>query len=146
MKKYVISSFAALTLVLSACGGGGGASGDQAKVTDMMMDVAGEQSIELDRACVEDKAAQLSDADAKALVEAGVDGDPQLSPEGDAIGEEIFSCVNIDSFVDSIVADLPDDGSIDIDCVKEKLGDLKTADEVSTEMMSIAFDCSDLGG
>ena len=46
-----------------------------------------------DEDSVRDLAGQLSDADAEALVDAGLEGDPEVSAEADEIGDQLESCV-----------------------------------------------------
>ncbi len=141
--KRIVSALAVAALALSACGGGGG--GDQAKAADKLIASGKEAGFELDEACVKDLAGKLSDADAKLIVEAGADDDPTLSAEGEALGNQAIGCVSKDSFVDQILAELPDDGSVDKDCVKDKLKDLDPADlasgEVPDEMSTAMVEC-----
>ena len=107
------------------------------------MDLTG---IDLDRDCVEKMAAKLSDDDAKKLLQAGTEGDAELSAEGEALGDEMFSCVNMDTFVDSILAGLPDDGSIDRDCMREQLKDISDPNDIQSKATSAVVECMDLGG
>ena len=140
MRKKLFSTLAAMAVVASACGGSGG--GDQGEVADMFIELASEGGLELDRGCVEDAAARLSDEDAKALVEAGTDGDPDLSPEADEIGDSIFNCVDASSFVDSFIAEFEDEDSIDTDCLREELEGLTTPEEIEEKMFDVALSCS----
>jgi hypothetical protein len=102
---------------LAACGGGGG--GDQAKAADMLLEQAADEGFELDADCVKDKASKLSDDDAKKIVEAGAEGDPDVSPEGDAIAAELISCFSQENLIDQMVENLPE--GVDADCVREQL-------------------------
>ncbi len=56
---------------------------------------------------------------------------------------ELFGCVDIDSYVDAIVADMDDE--IDADCLKDALKDvdLSAGEEALAGAM---FECFDLGG
>ena len=139
MRKKLLSTLAATAVVVSACGGGGGKQGE---VADLFIELAADGGLELDNDCVEDAAAKLSDDDAEKIVEAGTDGDPDVSPEAEAIGDEIFSCVDASSFVDSIVAEFENDDSIDADCLREELEELTTPDEIEEKMFDIALNCS----
>lgn len=143
MRTRIISSLAAATLLLSACGGSGGTSGAQSEAVDALIESAEDEGIEVDRGCVDDLAKDLSDADADKLVAAGVDGDAELSPEGEALTLKLFGCVDIDSYVDAIVADMGDE--IDADCLKDALKDvdLSTGEDALTGAL---FQCFDLGG
>lgn len=96
-------AIAALALSATACGGdddsAGGSAQDQ--VADMMIDVLNEAgdvegaSVDIDEDCLREKAGKLSDDDAKAIIDAGPDGEPEVSAEADAIGDELFECVDI---------------------------------------------------
>lgn len=133
---------AATCLVLTACGGSGSGS-DQDQVADLLIESAGDEGIELDESCVRDKASGLSDADAAALVEAGVDGDADISDEADAIAEDLFSCVEVSSYRDGLIDAITEgDDTIDADCLRDALGDLETAAEIDDAIFGAAFDCS----
>ena len=56
---------------------------------------------------------------------------------------KLFGCVDIDSYVDAIVADMGDE--IDADCLKDALKDvdLSTGEDALTGAL---FQCFDLGG
>ena len=133
---------AATCLVLTACGGSG-SGGDQGEVADLFIELAGEEDLELDEGCVRDTTAKLSDADAAAIVEAGVDGDPEVSDDADAIADEILSCVDVSSYRDGLIDAISEgDDTIDADCLRDALGDLETAEEIDDAIFSAAFDCS----
>ncbi|MFP5486748.1 MAG: hypothetical protein ACLGHQ_00375 [Acidimicrobiia bacterium] len=119
VRTRLIGPLAIATLALAACGGGGG--GQQGEVADMMLASAEEEGIELDDDCVRDVAGRLSDDDAAAIVEAGVDGDPDISGDADALAEEMFDCLDTDAFVDQIVAEMGGQEGLDVDCLKEVL-------------------------
>ena len=140
MRKKLFSTLAAMAVVASACGGSGG--GDQGEVADLFIELASDEGLELDRGCVEDAAARLSDDDAKAIVEAGTDGNPDLSPEADEIGDSIFNCVDASSFVDSILAEYEDDDTIDVDCLRKELDGLTTPEEIQDKVFDVALACS----
>lgn len=130
----MMAILASVTVLVAACGGGGG--GDQEEVADKLLEAAEEQDLALDEECVRDKADQLSDADADKLLEAADDDDIEeigLSPEGEQLTTELFSCVSTEEFIDTILEQLPDEG-IDKDCVREQLEELDTADLTSGEM------------
>ena len=137
MKKLLISVLA-VTIMLTACGGGGGAQDD---VADLFIEAAEGQGLGLDEGCVKDNTARLSDSDAEAIVEAGVDGDPQVSAEGDAIGDAIFErCVDLSSYIDLIVSSFAEDGDIDADCMREAFDGL-TINEIDDNITDAAFAC-----
>jgi hypothetical protein len=142
MRTRIISTLAAATLALSACGGGG-ASGAQGEAADALAESAEAEGLDIDKGCVEDLAKKLSDADAEKLAAAGADDDPELSPEGEALQFELFDCVDIDSYVDLLVEDMGDE--VDADCLKDALEDmdLSKGEEALTGAL---FECVDFGG
>ena len=139
MRKKLFSTLAATAVVVSACGGGGGQQGE---VADMVIDAAADGGLELDSDCVNDTASKLSDDDAEKIVEAGTEGDPDVSPEAEALFDEIFNCVDASAFVDTILAEFEGDESIDADCLREELEGLTSPDEIQEKMFDIALSCS----
>ena len=102
--------YAILPIVLlgaAACGGGGsdGLSDDQQAAVDQFMTQEDAEAV-FDEECVEDKAKDLSDDDAKAIAEAGPDGTPDLSAEGLALTLELAGCIDGDALVDQFIAGL----------------------------------------
>ena len=142
MRTRIISSLATATLLFSACGGGG-ASGAQGEAVDALMESAEAEGIDVDKGCVEDLAKKLSDADAEKLAASGGDGDVELSPEGEALQFELFGCVDIDSYVDTLVGEMGDE--IDADCLKDAL---KDADLSAGEgaLAGAMFECINIDG
>jgi hypothetical protein len=97
MKKTIIATLAASALVVAACGSdsGGGSGGEsQSELAGLMTEMLDEAGITYDADCIEDKTSQLSDEDAEAIVAAGVDGDPDVSDEADAIGDSLVECLD----------------------------------------------------
>ena len=141
MKKLLTVAVSA-TFLFGACGGSS-SSGAQGDVADMFIDIADEEGLALDNDCVRDTSAKLSDDDAQALVDAGVDGDADISDEGDAIGNEIFtSCIDADEYIDFIVESFTeDDATIDGDCMRDEFSGL-TVEEVDDKLFDAAFACS----
>lgn len=78
-------------------------TGDTIDITGMSTDELREELITLvsgslagmtvDEQCVRDAVGKLSDDDLRAIVDAGMDGDPDVSAEADAIGASIVECV-----------------------------------------------------
>ena len=146
MRTKVLSSLAATVLVLSACGGGGGASGDQGKAADLLVSSAEAEGIDVDKGCVEKVADKLSDADAKLIVAAGADGDADLSAAGEALQTELFDCVDMDSLIDQMMDEIGDDPSVDKDCLRGELEDLSRDQLATGDLPDSLFECIDLGG
>lgn len=138
MRPRLLGSLAIATLALSACGGGDG--GQQGEVADMMIAAAEDEGIELEADCVRDVAGRLSDDDAAKIVEAGVDGDPDVSADAEALAEEMFGCLNTDALVDQIVAEMGGQEGLDVECLKDVL------DEQGLDAMDggAIFECIDM--
>ena len=114
-----------LLVLASACNGDDGGSGlteDQQAAVDQLSGVEEDEGIVLDDDCVEETAAQLSDEDAAAIAEAGPDGDPELSAEGQALTLGLMSCVDTDALVDRFIEEMDAAGQdFDEDCVRDAL-------------------------
>jgi len=158
MNKSIGALFAGATLVLAACGGGDGggggssAGGVQGEAADIAMSLADDEEFDLDEACVNNLASQLSDADAQAIVDAGTDGDPELSPEGETTTLGILGCIDGDALIDQFITGLAQSGQeVDEECVRENLQDFDLAEitatgEPTSDMISALIECIDLGG
>jgi hypothetical protein len=90
---------------LTACGGsdGGDIGAIQERVGNMMIDSFNESiesgelpGITIDEGCIRDRAGELSDDDAQKILDAGTDGDPDVSPEAEAVGARLIDCIDID--------------------------------------------------
>jgi hypothetical protein len=138
MRTQIISTIAIATLVLSACGGG--ASGVQGEAADALVESAEAEGLDLDKSCVEDVAKKLSDSDAEKLA---ADADAELSPEGETMQFELFDCVDIDSYVDLLVADMGDE--VDADCLKDALEDMDLS-KGEDALFGALSECTDIGG
>jgi len=119
----------ATALLLAACGSDGdggdgesGLDGPQADAARAAVESAAADGIELDQACVDEIASQLSDEDA-AL--AAADGDAELSPEGEALSIQLIDCADDGQLVDFFITNLTDGGvPFDEDCAREQLQQL----------------------
>jgi hypothetical protein len=153
MKKTIGATFAVAALALAACGsdGGGSAGGVQGEAADAAMALAEGEDFEIDEACVNDLASQLSDADAQALVDSGGD-DAVLSPEGQATTLQIPSCIDSEALIDLVIAGMAQDGQpFDEACVRENLQDFDLSEivasgEPTSEMIGALIACFDIGG
>lgn len=140
----LLGGLAAATMLFAACGSDddGGAGGDQGAAADLLVDAVGEEGVELDRDCVNDIAGELSDDDAAAIVAAGPDGDPDISPEAEALGGRILNeCLDLSSAIDAILAEIGDDDGIDKDCLRTELEKATNFEEVQTLAVSAALEC-----
>jgi hypothetical protein len=148
--RIAITAAVTVGLFLSACASGDGGSsppsGDQGTVADLVMTAAGEQGLQLDRDCVDRNVAELTDEDAGALADAGLDGDADISDAGGAIGEKIFSeCLDASSYLDALVGSFgEDDPTLDVACLESAL-EGKTVDEIDDELLDTALGCTKEG-
>ena len=74
----------------ASTGSNGGSLQDQ--VADQALEASAEAGITFDEACLRTAVAALTDADAQAILDAGVTGDPDVSPAGDAVATAIGAC------------------------------------------------------
>jgi hypothetical protein len=155
MRTTISACLLAAALVIAACSssdsdsgdsGSSSAGGDQDQVAELLMETSGDEGFKLNRDCVDRNVDELTDSDAKALVETGLDGDAEISAAGDAIGEKIFSeCVDAASYLDALVASFgADDPTLDTDCLTSALAG-KTVDEIDEELFEAAIDCTSEG-
>jgi hypothetical protein len=110
-------------LTLAACGGSdGGTSGAQSEAAQQTIDAAKTAGFDLNEGCVNDIASQLSDDDAQAIVDAGPDGDPDVSTEGSALANQLAGCLSQEDLLDEFIIGMKADGqAFDEACVRENL-------------------------
>jgi hypothetical protein len=153
MKRTLVLGLAVVGLALTGCGsddGGdtdgsipattaeaaeedGGGSGDltesQAAAAEMAISDAAEGGVDLDESCVNEIAAQLTEADAASI--AAEDG-TQLSAEGEALGTELLRCAPEDALIDLFVSGLAEGGEeVDEACAREQLEGVDIVDLVT---------------
>ncbi len=150
MKSRVFATLSVAALALAACGGGDSA---QDEVADMMIEELEAEGMDVDEDCVRDAAGELSDDDAQAIVDAGPDGDPDVSDEAMAAASSLMGCVDLGSIVDEAIDDMVaemGEENVDRECMEEALGDLDLAamEEDPSAMMGPMMECItiDLGG
>lgn len=136
-RRAGMAALAAFTLLTAACGGGDDGRSEEGAVVDKMLQVGEEAGITFDRDCVSDLVGTLSDADLKILAESSIEDDVELSAEGDAVGEKMFSCVPQDELVNQIMDQVGQMEGVDEDCVRGVL------EEMSTEEMQSMVEGSD---
>ena len=141
-------------LAFAACSdddGGSGGNSDAAKeVAKQTVEAAKADGLDLDEGCVADIADSLSDEDAAAIIAAGPDGDPEISPEGEEMSLGILACVDNDQLVEQFIQGMGDAGEeFDEACVREKLEDFDLTEiaqagpdaEPPTEMITAMIEC-----
>ena len=148
MRSTVLAclTVSALALAVAGCGGSDDDDGigeQQQRVVDLLLSGAGEVGIELDDECVSENVAELSDDDAKAIADAGLEGEADISDEGDAIGDTLFSdCVDAESYANAQVESIGEiDETVDVECLREALDGL-TVDEIDEQLIDAATGCS----
>lgn len=105
MRTRLFSIFLIVGLAATACGGDddGGSGSVQDQVADMMMDSINEsmegeslEAVTIDEGCVRDATGQLSDADAQKILDAGPDGEADVSDDAEGAAAAIIECIDID--------------------------------------------------
>lgn len=140
MRKMAVIVSGAV-LVLGACGN------DQSDVADQFIKEANEAGVELDEACVRENAERLSDDDVKALEEGS---DRELSPKGEEVLTSMYlQCVDGEDVIEQLLAGIPDDGTVDKECLADALRDIdpqELGDVESSAMVDAMTECMSLGG
>lgn len=128
--------------------------------------VTGMDGMTVDEQCVRDAVAKLSDDDLRAIVQAGEEGDPQVSAEADEIGNSLVECVTdfgddidpsgagsipsgiemTDALIDVFVEQIEASGmKADRACVEQALQGIEVADLTdimnNSELMSAVTTC-----
>lgn len=144
-------------LALAGCGsdgdsGDGDLGGPQAAAAAATIESASNSGLQLDEGCVNDLAAQLSDADAEAIASSD---DAEISAEGQALGAELLGCADADALVDAFIAGMSESGQeIDEDCARDKLEDVDIPELVAatengdmpSDLVAQLIECVDPGG
>lgn len=124
MKKARVFLLPVALLAVAACGsddGGADLTDDQQAAADQFM-AQEDAEIVFEQDCVEEKAAELSDDDAKAIAETGPDGTPELSEDGERLTLELAACIDSDALVDEFITGMQESGEeFDEECVREGL-------------------------
>jgi hypothetical protein len=126
MRTTVVVLTSVLALAVAACGSDDGPelSSDQAAAAQAVIDSAAEDGVPLDEDCVNEIAAQLSDADAALAAE---DDNAELSAEGEALGVQLLDCADDDAIVDLFLAQIGVEG-LDEECARDALADFDIAE------------------
>lgn len=122
---------AAIAVVIAACGSSCGGTSPQVQVAEMYVSVAAEDGYEVDPACVSEEMEAMSEADARALVDAGLDGNADLSEAGiDVLTGVANRCIDVVEYLDRLVADYSDDPTVDPECIRASLADQPSVDAI----------------
>jgi hypothetical protein len=79
--------------VLASCGSDDDSSSGRSKLVDQAISFAEDNGLTADKDCLTSLFDKLPDSDVDKLVDAGLDGDPDLSDEGDAVGDGLAACL-----------------------------------------------------
>ena len=126
MRTSVVILASVVALAVAGCGSDDGPalSSDQAAAARSVIASAAEDGITLDEDCVNEVAAELSDADAALAAE---DDTAELSAEGEALGVQLLDCADEDALVDLFLAQIGAEG-VDEDCARDALADFDVAE------------------
>jgi hypothetical protein len=134
--RRITALLATSVLLFAACGDDDDddAGGVQAEAADEFIDQMKDGDVDPDEECVRTAFADMSDDDAQAIVDAGSDETPDLSPEAMAIvTEATASCASTEDLLDTIIEDLPE--GVDGDCFRDLLADAEFGDIISSGTM-----------
>ena len=150
MKSRLFATLSVAALALTACGGG---DSSQDEVADMMIEEMEAEGVDVDEDCVRDATGQLSDDDAQAIVDAGPNGDPDVSDDAQAAAASLFDCVDMGAMfteqIDAMVSEMGEE-NVDRECLENAIDDLDLAsmDDDASALTRSMMDCItiDLGG
>jgi len=156
MYRTLMIGVSVVGLALAGCGSdgdsGGGLDGPQAAAAAATIESASSSGLQLDEACVNDLAAQLSDEDAEAIA-SGAD-DVEISEGGQALGAELLGCADPDALVDAFIASINESGQeIDEDCARDVLEGVDIPELVAatqggdlpSDLVAALVECADVG-
>lgn len=135
MPGRLIGLLALCSVTTMACGGGDEPPTD---VAELFVELAADEGVEVDRRCVDEAVAGLSDADASLIIGSGESA--AISERARAIIQETQKCVDVESYVDSIVSQ--QDGSIDIGCLRADLAGAATVGEINERIDDALAACA----
>jgi hypothetical protein len=139
MRSPLTAGLAVAALVLASCGSdsSSGLGDEQQRVADILTEAANEVGITLDSDCVNENLGELTDDDAKALADSGLEGNAEISDDAEAIGDAMFTdCVDAESYGKSVAESIADsDESIDQSCLEDEFDGLgvQEIDEVASD-------------
>jgi hypothetical protein len=123
MRRFIVL-IATGVLVLGACGSDSSSelSADQEQVVDKVMEASAAEGLVLDEQCVRDVISQMPSEDAAILANSDPDAAVELSAEGEAIGDDLLTCVDREDLINALVDDLSASGAqVDRQCVADAL-------------------------
>jgi hypothetical protein len=132
MRTRTTAILAIAMLSLAACGN------DQGDVADEMIKQAADAGMDLDEQCVRDLSVGLTDEDVRSLEE-GSDGPTPAAQ--DVLTKMVIDCASTDDIIETILAELPDDGTVDKECVAELLKDTDLSAAPDDAAASAMLEC-----
>lgn len=124
--------------LLVGCGG----TSPQVQVAEMYVSVATESGYRVEPSCVSKVMSEMTDADADALVEAGLDGNADLSEAGiDVLTAVANQCIDVGEYLDKLIADYSNDPNVDPLCLRSALEDLTSVDAIDRATESAVQGC-----
>jgi hypothetical protein len=133
MRTRTLTLLAVAGLTLAAC------SNDQSDVADAFIEQAADEGMTLDEACVNGIAESLTDDDVKSLEEGS---DQVTSSEGELLlARMAIECGTAEEVATVFLSDLPDDGSIDKQCVAESLQAADLAAGIDEPLAAAVTEC-----
>lgn len=152
-----IAALASLALFSTACGGDeGGSSSDREEIVEQFVAAAEADGGAVDEACVREVVDKFPEADVEKIIEAGPDGNPEVSAEAEDLVFEFVNCVEdfgdlssvdpsdveipegveiTDAMVDAMVDQMEASGlTVDRDCIGEALEGMDLAAVASGAM------------
>lgn len=137
MRTRTTSIIAIALLSLAAC------ANDQGDVADEMIKQAADAGMDLDEQCVRDLSVDLTDEDVRSLEE-GSDAPTPAAQE--VLTKMVIECSSTEDIVDTILAELPDDGTVDKECVAEFLKDADLTAAPDEAAASAMLECMTIEG
>jgi len=150
MNKRILGLAAVAALAVSACGSDSDSSSDSSEsasggelqdlIAILFVSQMEAQQITIDLDCAKAAAAEISDGDAQAIVDAGDEAGPDFSDAALAFSERAVECLDIDTLIDQIV-EVVGEEFVDGDCLKDALKDIEPSSLVSGDLPAETEDC-----
>ena len=149
MNKRILGLAAVAALAVSACGSDSDSDSDSSEsgggdlqdlVATLFVSQMEAQQITIDLDCAKAAAAEISDGDAQAIVDAGDEAGPDFSDAALAFSERAVECLDIDTLIDQIV-EVVGEEFVDGDCLKDALKDIEPSSLVSGDLPAETEDC-----
>lgn len=143
----LIGTLVVAGLAVTACGGG--SSSDRGEAVDLFVETMDGGGVEVDRGCAEKVVDKMSDDDVEAIIDESNGRDATLSPDGQALADDLLDCVDTsalitDDLIDQIVEGAGD--NVDAECMRDALENLDLSNPDDPGVASAMMECVDLDG